>query len=58
MPIKRNAVQLVAVDGGDGGPVGLGPVRVTGAFDMPLGHLALDEAWVRPVSSDRVEAPA
>jgi pimeloyl-ACP methyl ester carboxylesterase len=42
--VKRNAVQLDAEDGGDGWSGGLGPVGVSGPFDMPLGHLAFDQS--------------
>ncbi len=41
-----------------GGPVGLGPVAMSGAFDVPLGHLAFDHPRFGPVSSGRVEPPA
>jgi hypothetical protein len=40
---RANAVQLDALDGGDGWSGGLGPVGVAGSFDVPLGHLAFDE---------------
>ena len=30
-----------------GGPVGWGPVGVSGACDVPSGHLAFDESRVR-----------
>ena len=29
---------------------------MTGAFDVPFGHLAFDDAGIGPVSSDRVES--
>jgi hypothetical protein len=50
-----NAVQLDAEDGGDGWSGGLGPVGVAGPFDVPLGHLALDQSWVGPVAPEGVE---
>ena len=33
----------------------LGPGRVVGAFDVPLGHLAFDDAWCRALTSGGVE---
>ena len=35
---------LDALDDGDGWPGGLGPVVVSDAFDVPLGHLPFDQA--------------
>jgi hypothetical protein len=37
---------------------GLWPGAVTGAFDVPLRHLAFDEVRVGPSSPGRVESPA
>jgi hypothetical protein len=42
--LKPNAVQLAAFDDRCGWFLGLGPVGVSGTFDMPLGHLAFDQA--------------
>jgi hypothetical protein len=53
-----NTVQLGVEDGGDGWPGGLGPVGVSGAFDVPSGHLAFDESRVRAVSPGGVETTA
>ena len=41
---NSNAVQLDADDGCYGWAGGLWPVGVAGAFDVPLGHLAFDQA--------------
>lgn len=49
---------LASEDGGDWWPGGLGPVGVAGPFDVPLHVLALDEARVAAVATDRVEASA
>jgi hypothetical protein len=54
---RPNTVQLGLHDGVVGRVVWLGPGRVVGAFDVPLGHLALDDSgggacssgWVEPV---------
>ncbi len=55
---KPNTVQLDAEDGGDGLAGGLGPGGVAGAFDLPLGHLALDESGVGSEPPHRVQTPA
>ena len=57
MGFSGNAVQLDPLDGRNGWPGGLRPVGVSGAFDVPLGHLAFDEAWAGSESPDRVETP-
>lgn len=54
--VNPNTVQLDAEDGVDGWPGGLGPCPVVGPFDVPLGHLALDEPWVRAEPATWVEA--
>lgn len=41
-----NTVQLGCSDGCEWWSGGLGPVVVSVAFDVPLGHLALDEPWI------------
>ncbi len=57
LPASPNAVQLAGVeDGGNGWMVGLGPVGVAGSFDVPLGHLLLDEPWARSMTADRVQS--
>jgi len=56
--IRHNTVQLVPEDGGDGWSCGLGPDGVSGAFDVPTGHLAFDETRVRAVSPGGVESSA
>jgi len=41
-PLRPNTVQLVRLDGGVWWVLGLGPVGVGGAFDVPFRHLAFD----------------
>ena len=53
---KPNTVQLVVVDDVGGWVVGLGPVGVVGAFDVPFGHLAFDDAWCGSGSAGGVES--
>jgi hypothetical protein len=36
--------------------LGLGPCCVVGAFDVPFGHLALDDAWRGAAAPGGVEA--
>ena len=55
---RSNTVQLAPEDGGDGWSCGLGPDGVSGAFDVPTGHLAFDETRVRAVSPGGVESSA
>jgi transposase len=42
---RTNTVQLGCHCGVAGLLLGLRPVVVVGAFDVPLGHLALDDPW-------------
>ena len=58
MLFSPNAVQLDAEDGGDGWSGWLGPVGVSGAFDVPFGHLALDQSGGGSVAAERVETAA
>ena len=44
-PPNPNTVQLGCHCGVAGLLLGLRPVVVVGAFDVPLGHLALDDPW-------------
>ena len=44
-PARCNTVQLGCHCGVAGLLLGLRPVVVVGAFDVPLGHLALDDPW-------------
>jgi hypothetical protein len=53
---RYNTVKLERDGGVAGLLLGLWPPGVVGAFDVPLGHLAFDDAWRRPPSSCRVEA--
>jgi len=55
-PVRPNTVKLGRDGGVAGLLLGLWPPGVVGAFDVPLGHLAFDDAWRRPPSSCRVEA--
>ena len=56
MPVSANTVQLGSEDGGDWWSGGLGPVAVSGAFDVPSGHLAFDETGVGAEPSGGVES--
>src|SRR6266540_756077 len=51
-----NTVQLVSHDGCGGWSGWLWPGRVVGAFDVPSGHLAFDDARVRAWSSLGVQS--
>jgi hypothetical protein len=54
--VSRNTVQLGCLEENCWWPfVGLGPVAVVFSFDVPLGHLAFDEARVGSSSPWRVE---
>src|SRR5665647_2527274 len=53
---SANTVKLGRDGGVAGLLLGLWPPGVVGAFDVPLGHLAFDDAWRRPPSSCRVAA--
>ena len=50
-----NTVQLGGLDGVVRRVVWLGPGRVVGAFDVPLGHLALDDSGGCACTSGGVE---
>jgi len=54
--VRSNTVQLGCHCGVAGLLLGLRPVDVVGAFDVPLGHLALDDAWRCAQASCGVEA--
>ena len=45
-PARGNTHKLDALNGGGGVVAGLGPVVVSGSFDVPFGVLAFDEAGV------------
>src|SRR5674476_326549 len=55
-PPNPNTVQLGCHCGVAGLLLGLRPVVVVGAFDVPLGHLALDDPWRGAQAPGRVEA--
>ena len=42
--VSLNTVQLVGEYSEGGGVLGLGPVGVVGAFDLPFRHLAFDHS--------------
>jgi hypothetical protein len=52
--VSTNTVQLGRADRRPGWPSGLRPVGMPGAFDVPLGHLALDDMGVRAPSTNRL----
>src|SRR5450759_1208072 len=54
--VRPNTVKLGRDRGVAGLLLGLWPPGVVGAFDVPLGHLAFDDAWRGASSSCRVEA--
>lgn len=55
---SRNTVQLGQLDDRGRWSRGLGPVGVAGSFDVPLGHLALDQSGAGPEATDRVQTLA
>ena len=55
---RCNTVWLRCSDGREWWSGGLGPVVVSGAFDVPLGHLALDEPWIGSEPTAWVEPAA
>ena len=55
---KPNTVKLGLLDEVVRWMPGLWPVGVVGAFDVPLGHLAFDQARVGPMASPGVEPAA
>ena len=58
VPANLNTVQLGRLEKDYRRPVvGLGPVAVVSSLDVPLGHLAFDETWVRASAAFRVEPP-
>ena len=53
---RPNTVQLACLDAVAGRVLRLGPGAVVSAFDVPLGHLAFDDAWCRALASGGVES--
>jgi hypothetical protein len=53
---KSNTVQLRRMDGDVGWMLGLRPVSMRGAFDVPFGHFAFGHPRCGSLSAGRVEA--
>ena len=53
---EPNTGQLTTSDGDVGGVLGLWPVSMRGAFDVPFGHFAFDDPWCGSAASVGVES--